>query len=434
MRAQPIGNGLLTARVSRECAAVVAALQLQGGSAEALLAIDDPGWKKVLAYCDRMQLTLPLAVRSSREFPWWVSERLTGNLALTARRFLRAQATYREAAAALGAADIPHVVLKGFTQAPDFVRAPQWRTQSDIDLYTDREHIEAATGALEAIGYESSGPPEIYRLADHVPTLTRYRGWKPGATPFDLEMPLAFDLHYCLWNSAVSLIELPEVDEFWNRRVERRLGDFSFTALSGVDHLGYFALHVLRELFAGGRVLHHALELANFLHARADDQAFWGEWQTVHSPRLRQLQAISLTLAAAIYSSRVPDAVREQLEKLPPAVGAWIETCGGDLMATSFRRSRDGRLLQCLVADSAATRRKLLWKAFAPGAIASARSLAWRPDDGAEPQRRQLRETGRYLAYLASRVSLNCLAVLRMAVNGLTVFLLTCRHRGDAVS
>src|SRR5581483_7150600 len=105
--------------------------------------------------------------------------------------------------------------------------------------------------------------------------LTRYRDWKPIPGAYDTEMPLALDVHHCLWNPAVSLIQLPEVDNFWNRRVERKLGALSFPALSPVDHLGYFALHVLRELFAGGRVLHHAHELATFLHKRADDAAFW---------------------------------------------------------------------------------------------------------------------------------------------------------------
>lgn len=432
MHAQLIGNGLLLARISRQSAAVLAALQLQGAAVDALLSCDDAAWRQILDYCDRMQLTLPLALRSSRNFPQWVNERLTTNLRDTTRRFVRARATYRELAAVLDAASVPHVVLKGFTQAPDFVKAPQYRMQSDIDLMTRREHIEDAVRALQGIGYESSGPAEVYRLADHVPTLTRFHGWKPGSNPCDPEMPLAIDLHFCLWNPAVSLIQLPEVEDFWRRRVCRKLGELSFPALSPVDHLGYFALHILRELFAGGRVLHHALELATFLHERADDPAFWTEWQSLHSPRLRQVQAIPLALAGAAFSSRLPDAVHEQIAQLPAELLVWMETCGGDLLATTFSRTRDGRLLQFLLADSRGVRRKLLWKALAPGSIAGPKTFAAWPDQAVIPPLRPKRRLWRYPAYLASRISINGAAVLRLVLNGLTIFLSSFALRRDA--
>lgn len=431
MRAQLIGNGLLVARIDKHRAAVLAALQLQGASAEALLSFDDAGWLEVLTLSDRMQLTLPLALRSFRKFPCWVNERLSRNLADTAGRFECARATYREVAAALSGAGVPHLVLKGFTQSPDFVRAPQYRMQSDIDLYTDKEHLHAAVRALEEIGYESNGAEDIYRFADHVPTLIRHRDWKPTPSPYDPKMPLALDVHHCLWNPAVSLIQLPDVDDFWNRRIERKLGELSFPALPPIDHLGYFALHILRELFASGRALHHALELATFLHERTDDLAFWAEWQSQHSPRLRQMQAVPLALAGAAFSSRLPDAVHEQIARLPVGLRVWIETCGGDLLAQTYPRTRDGRLLQLLLSDSASVRRAVLWRALSPGEIAGpAKVASWHGHLCAHPSQHKW-WFGRYLAYLASRLSLNGAAVLRFLGRGLTVLLSSFTHYRD---
>ncbi|HZZ39259.1 MAG TPA: nucleotidyltransferase family protein [Acidobacteriaceae bacterium] len=432
MRAQLIGNGLLMARLSEHRAAVLAALQLQGASTEALLSFDDAAWQQVLTFCDRMKLTLPLALRSSRGFPVWVNERLMENLTNTARRFVSVQATYREMAAALDCAGVPHLVLKGFTQSPDFVKAPQCRMQSDIDLYTDTAHIPAGVQALEGIGYESSGTAETYRQADHVPTLTRYREWRPGSSPYDPEMPLAIDLHYCLWNAAVSMIQLPEMEDFWKRRIERKLGELSFPALARVDHLGYFALHMLRDLFAGAQALHQALELATFLHERTDDVVFWTEWQALHSPRLRRMEALSFALAGAVFSSRLPEAIHEEIARLPAQQRRWIETCGGNLLATTFARNRDGRLLQFLLADSPAMRRKILWNAVLPTTISSPQSVASWPEHAVMPQLQHRRWLGRYPAYLVSRISLNSAAIFRLVANGLLVFLSSFTLRRNA--
>jgi hypothetical protein len=422
MRAQLIGNGLLTARVSGDVAAVIEALQLQGANQDRLHSLDDDRWQEVLRYCDAMRLTLPLALRSSERFPFWVHERLMRNLADTGRRFALVRTTYYEAAEALDAAGVSYVVLKGFAQAPDFVKAPQFRMQGDIDIYVPRENTTLAVRALEAIGYEAAGPVEEFRDADHPPTLIRFGEWRWRGNLFDPEMPLALEVHYCLWNAAVWLIPIPEMEEFWNRRIDRKLSELSFPALSTVDHLGYFSLHVLRELFAGGRVLHHALELATFIHQRADDTAFWTEWQTLHSPRLRKIQLIPIALAAAAFSSRLPDTVREQIARMPAEQQQWIELCGGNLLASTFFRTRDGRLLQFLLSDSPEMRRKILWKALSFGIIATPRKLTRVSGPPGAPRPRQL-SLWRYPAYLASRSFLQSAAVLRLVANALTLWL-----------
>jgi len=434
MRPQPIGNGLLMARASGKVAAVIAALQLQGPNFDNLISLDDAGWQEALTVCDRLQVTLYLALRSCEGFPVWVRERLTSNLADAARRFVRVKATYCEAAAALDEAGIPHLVLKGFTQSPDFVKAPQFRMQGDIDFYTSQEHTRAAVDALGAIGYEPAGTPEDYLNADHPPTLTRFGGWKWRGDLFDPEMPLALEVHKCLWNSDVWLISLPEVEEFWKRRIDRRLDTLTFCSLDPVDHLSYFAMHLLRDAFLCGRVIHHAQELASFLHQRVDDAAFWREWEARYSQRLKQMQAIAFALASAGFSSRVPEMVEEHIELLPREQRAWIETCGGSIFAETFRRSRDGRLLQFLLSDSTGAQRRILWKALAPGVIPSPTRLANQPKVPGAPQILRRRQPWRYPAYLASRILLNGAAVLRFVANGLTILLSNLGGRREARS
>lgn len=432
MRTQLIGNGLLSGRISRHHAAVLAALQCQGATADELLCLDDGGWREVLALCDRLQLTLPLALRPSKGFPVWVSERLAGNLRDTAERFARVQDTYREAATVLDRAGVPHLVLKGFTQAPDFVKAPQYRMQGDIDFYTPPGKTEAAFDALQASGYEPAGPPEDYRTADHPPTLVRFGQWKWRGDYFDPEMPLALEVHTCLWNPRVSLIAVPEVEGFWNRRVSRTLGTLSFASLDPIDHLCYFALHLLRDIFPGQRVIHHALELATFLHEHADDSAFWREWEARYSPRLKQMQVVALTLAGATFSSRRPESIEEQIREMPADLKTWIERCAGDLIAETFRRTRNGRLLQLLLSDSRHARRKILWRAISPGTIAGLKKAGISLQHPTEPQ---LQRWGvwRYLASVAGRISLNGAAVLRFIGSGVGLFLSQLARRRDPV-
>jgi hypothetical protein len=432
MRAQPIGNGLLTARISEDFAAVLAALQLQGANLDRLLALDDAGWRKVLTTCDRMQLTLPLALRESSGFPAWVNERLASNVMDTAKRFVHVQATYREAACALDDAGVPHLVLKGFTQSPDYVEAPQFRMQGDIDFYSPREHTQAALDSLEAIGYEPAGEAKDFPDSDHPPTRIRVREWKWSGNRFDPEVPLAIEMHTCMWNTQVSLISLPEVDDFWKRRINRRLGNLSFCSLDPIDHLCYFGLHVLRDTFKGDRIIHHALELANFLNRRAHDSVFWREWETRYSPRLKQMQAIAFALAGGGFSSRLPDAAAEQIRRLPAEQRMWIESCGGNLLMEAFRRTRNGRLLQLLLSDSVDAQRKILWKALAPGGIPGPVSAAEGPKLPGATKPPGRGPVWRYLAYLAERICLNGAAVLRFVANGLAFLLSSLAARREA--
>jgi hypothetical protein len=223
MRPYPIGNGTVSPRIPREVAALLDALQMEGSNTEALLALDDAGWHRLLEFCDLALLALSLSQVDTAGLPQWVVRRLEQNVADSARRSERVKAAYVEAATAMGRAGVSHVVLKGFAQVPDYVPESRFRTQSDIDIYCPRQHIEKAQAALMKIGYQPDGAVDVN--ADHLPGLSRLGQWKWRGNAYDPEMPPGFELHFCLWNAGVSHIEVPEVERFWERRIPRRLGD-----------------------------------------------------------------------------------------------------------------------------------------------------------------------------------------------------------------
>src|ERR1700740_919135 len=141
MRPYPIGNGSLAPRMPAEFAALMDALQFRGANLDALLQLERRCWEKLLGFCDSAHLALPLAQVASNDFPPWVLRRLEKNVADNTLRFERVKASYVEAADTLQTLQIPHAVLKGFTQAPGYVKTPRLRMQGDLDLYVPQERI-----------------------------------------------------------------------------------------------------------------------------------------------------------------------------------------------------------------------------------------------------------------------------------------------------
>jgi hypothetical protein len=367
MRPYPIGNGTVSPRIPREVAALLDALQLEGSNTDALLSLADADWHRLLEFCDLAHLALALSQVNTSGFPDWVLRRLEQNLENSARRFEKVKAAYMEAAAALGRDGASHVVLKGFAHTPDYVSDPRLRTQSDIDFYCPKDNLEKAQSALMKIGYTLGDGVDIN--ADHLPGLSRPGDWKWRGDAYDPEMPPGIELHFCLWNARASLIDIPEVERFWERRVMRRLGKMEFCALHPVDQLGYLALHILRGVLTGDWVIHHVLELATFLHNRTRDVEFWSQWHQLHSMNLRRMEAVAFTLAHNWFSCSLPEVVRVEVERLPLGQRRWLRRFGGAPLEVMFRHNKDGRLLQLLLTRTRSSRQSVLRKVMIPARV-----------------------------------------------------------------
>src|SRR5271170_4451613 len=175
MTADNPGTARLPLHIPREVTALLTALHLQEPDITLLKRLGDHEWHRLLAFCDLSHLTLLLALFPGYGLPDWVAERLKRNLADNTLRFEHIKATYREVADALAKSGLAHVVIKGFTQAPEYVADPGLRAQSDIDLFCLPEDIEAARTALQAIGYRPVA--DNVKLADHGSALVRLGDW-----------------------------------------------------------------------------------------------------------------------------------------------------------------------------------------------------------------------------------------------------------------
>src|SRR6202012_3089925 len=161
--------------------------------------------------------------------------------------------------------------------------------------------------------------------SDHLPEMTRRRGWRPTGYLYDPEMPPPVDLHYCFWNEADTRVAVKGTDAFWERRETRNFSDLSFPALSTIDNLAFSALHIVRDVLRGDWVLHHVYEVACFLHSREEDAPLWQAWNKEHSRSLRSLQAISFYLARRWFGCRCSPVVEREIEQLPTPVRRWLD-------------------------------------------------------------------------------------------------------------
>jgi hypothetical protein len=424
MRSYPIGNGTLSPRVPREFAALMEALQFEGANTDALSALGDAEWRRLLEFCDLAHLSLSLAQLDLTNIPQWVAHRLDQNVSDNARRFEFVRETYAEAAEALTRAGVSHLVLKGFTLAPHYVSDPRLRLQSDIDLYCPQDQIEAAQAALVDIGYAPVEGPD-YSDSDHVPTLSRPGNWKWRGNSYDPEMPPSIELHFSLWNERVTLVDLLEVKHFWERRVPRRLGRLEYSSLSPVDQLGYLALHIVRNVLVGEWIIHHVYELATFLHNRVRDVEFWSQWYETHSMNLRSQEVLAFCLAKSWFSCTLPEVIRAEADRLPDAQKRWLNRFGGAPLEVMFRRNKDGRLLQMLVATHPGSNHSVLRKTFIPARIQRLDGPMVRLQYRRAKTSRTANRYLHYLAYLSRKTAVNSLANASFLFHGLTLWFST---------
>jgi len=408
--------------------ALLLALQLTGTNTRALEALDDLQWTRLLEFCDVSHLTLTLARLPLEGAPLWVSDRLKQNLTDNALRYAAIKSTYCEAAAALNRAGVDHIVIKGFTQAPDYVDRPEVRSQSDLDLYCPPQQLKTAQAALEQIGYKPE-PHSTNMSADHGRALLRLGDWQWRGNPFDPEMPLGIELHFCLWNQQVSRLDLPDVDLFWKRRTSRKIDDLSFPCLDRVDHLGFLSLHILRNLLLRDWIVHHVYELAVFLHSHAKDDAFWNSWIESHSPALRSLEAVAICHARDWFQCRLHPHAAQQIATLPIPTASWLDRFSGSALENMFRQNKDVLWLHLSLLQSNADRLAILKRTLIPPKIAS--------PDAPIVQIRNKRLTQstagplrKYLSYLIARSASHCAASFTALGHGFSLWISRFRLPG----
>lgn len=382
---------------------MLGALRFDPPQQDRLAKLSGQEWHRALRFCERTQLTLALGVECRNHLPDDVLRQMDGHLANNAERWQRTKAVYRELASALATEGLQHVVLKGFSHCPLFVCDPRHRAQGDLDLLLPYDQLRRAQDVAEQLGYEPITPTDEHPI-DHLPTMIRKTGWQWRGDFYDPDMPLSLELHFRLWDDRTECFAPRGLDCFWQRRQDRELEELHFTALHPADTIAYSALHSLRHLLRGDTRVFHIYELAHVLHHRADDAWFWNLGFELHDPSLRMLEAICFSLAETWFAPRLPEAAREEINQLPPALKRWLNTHSWAPIEGLFRPNKDELWLHWSLIESGWDRAAMLRRRLLPERLPSGFGVTHAPDSKLT-WRMRLRNGSDYLKYLASRVS-----------------------------
>ena len=401
----------------RHAAAVLAALHFPQPNTDLLTELSEAEWRAALDYCDRSQLTLPLAEAAADVLPDWVRRRVEEDARKNCTRVRDLEKLYRTIAAQLDEAGIEFVALKGLAHCELFGAIPSRRVQYDIDLYVPPDTVTRAAEALAPLGFEPIQGMED-SPTDHLPALIRKTGWEWRGDFFDPEIPVSVELHFQFWNEEFEALSAPRIGEFWDRRVRATVGGAMMSVLSPADALGYAELHLLRHILRGSVKPFHVYELARFLELRREDDRFWSEWGRQHDPTLKALEAVACRLVQEWFGCELSPEITAEIARLPDGTKRWFDAFALSPATGVFRSNKDELWLHLSLLQPGAhawrvTRQRLLPLQL-PGPVYAVHV----PENGLTPRLR-LEKHARYAAFLASRLRHHVAVLPRVAISGM---------------
>jgi MFS family permease len=317
--------------------AALAALHLTDPRAELPGQLGERAAREALDYCDQSGLSLPLAIAAPDFLPEEMAVRAQKNRV----RLHITESNYEFVREVLSAAPaMEYVALKGITQCAHARLQPEERTQYDLDIYLPREAVKEGSRRLIARGYEPMEGMDNFPT-DHLPALVKRAPFEWRGDFFAADMPFAIELHYQFWNPGLERLHAPGTEEFWTRRTTRRVGAVELPVLHTPDAIAYSALHLLKHLLRGAVKPLHVYELARCLHFNAGDAALWKEWETLHAPQLRKMEAVSFQFAQAWFGGEYAPEVVQEMERLPASTRAWFDEFAASPATSNFLPNKD---------------------------------------------------------------------------------------------
>lgn len=307
-----------------------------------LAALPFDAWQELLQWTDRTRLTLQLFARlESFMLAPEVRQAFETRREKNRRRLALLRNEASRVLAILQGAGLKAAILKGLTLAPSFVPNLELRQQYDLDLYLTKQDALRAHQLLQERGFHALGLDADER-AVHLPALIPKTGWEWRDDFFDVEIPMAVELHFRLWNREFECIALtyPEPHE------------------SQAGQLACIVLHLMRHIFRGNVTPSHLYELAYFLEHHFDDLEFWKQWRKTDTV-LQDLGTAAFAIAARIFGARLPDI------PISKPVAAWVRRFGPTVVAQD-RAGKCQLLLQLTFARTLKDRFRMVRRRLLP--------------------------------------------------------------------
>lgn len=392
-------------------AAVIQALRFRDRTTNGVESLAEDEWTGLIDWCTRRQLIVMLDEFCHRVLPDVARKRIAGIRLGFEHRTERLVDQLAAAADVLSARGIEFVVLKGFSHCPQLTPNMLWRAQGDIDLLCRSNDVYEAHHALRGYGYV----PRPSVSSRHLAPLTLPSNWVWNGNY--TEIPVAIELHYKLWSDTSEHIAIPGQDEMWLRRTQCPFFGRTYNVLAPADILGFAALHLLLHILHGDLPLQRAWEIGSFLHRRSGEELFWTEWQRLHPPKLRRIEALIFRLVQLWFWCDTPECLEEELGQLPQSAQLWLQQFPFASLRSEYDSNKNHLWLHLALAESLKDRVAIARQNLIPLDIRAAltRSPAISPQSVWQAAVAHLR-------FLVSRVGLHARGILPTLWGGILLW------------
>jgi hypothetical protein len=267
-------------------------------------------------------------------------------------RYLLAVSSHQAIRAALDAAGIPSLWLKGFALAHTIYPRPDLRPMLDLDVLVPFDSRQEALAAVNAAGYRADVPEQFPGYDDLLHHYELHGNVK------DL---VKLELHFRLIGLGDSLLAPAELEWFWGQAQSVAWEDLRFLALAPEAHLLYLCAHA---------ILHHGetdFQLRRYLDLHLlVTQTPALDWTLVveRAMKLRWTYAVERALGYAqeYFATVLPKGLLKELQRRRPR---------GERIALATRRQPTNHwedLVKNLRMLSGSARWRLLLGTFFPSA------------------------------------------------------------------
>ena len=244
----------------------------------------------------------------------------------------------------LSAAQVPHIVLKGWPLVERLYADPAQRFMSDQDFLVPAERALIGHQALRAAGFRPL-PAKDEWIEKHLPSLWRNDGYHWDGYLYDPDYPRPVELHVRLWELGWRGLAVRDLPDVWPRAATRTVADRPMQVLSDEDTLVHLSMHFAGHLVEREARLNQLLDLARFV-AATPGLDWAASLALAMTAGVSRFVYASLWFASQVFAAPLPPAEHWQaLARLtPPAFRNWLATEGvADALTTDYRQRSKGQ-------------------------------------------------------------------------------------------
>jgi hypothetical protein len=329
-----------------------------------LLSLSEKEWQKLLNWLDISGLALYFLDRMTElhlcdMLPPGVLVRLQQNLRDNIERtrgMIAESITIQQEFQKTG---LCYATLKGFSFCPSSVPRPELRHQFDLDFLVAEQSASQARQILERSGYR------LYAISG--------RSWE-----FKINETLGVsvkDLYKDLPGRSVELhveANAPGRSSLLERLEKREFHGIHMPVLSPVDLFLGQGLHVYKHIYSEFSRTAHLLEFRRHVVARREDDAFWGQLQSVarENPRASLgLGVVTLLITRAMGDFAPAALTHWTVDRLPRSARLWVELYGRRAVFQNFPGSKLYLLLQRELESAGVLAKRSLRQALLPSRL-----------------------------------------------------------------